>query len=236
MKILAVGCHPDDLEIGCYGTLAKYVQMGHEVSVCHVANGNLGHVEIMPNELRKIRFDEAEEAASVIGVKHHYSVDCDDLYVTADNDELIRRLAKVVRTVQPNLIITHYEKDYMNDHVQTYQSVMRASFAASLPHWDLSTKEPTTETCPVYHMDTLSGLNFTPTEYVDISDTIDLKLKALACHRSQIDWMRDHDQIDFLDFVRCCSRVRGFQSGVEYAEGFRPSLNYLRMKAKRLLP
>ena len=40
MKILAVGCHPDDLEIGCYGTLAKYVQLGHEVSVCHVTNGN----------------------------------------------------------------------------------------------------------------------------------------------------------------------------------------------------
>ena len=66
--------------------------------------------------------------------------------------------------------------------------------------------------------------------------TIDLKLEALACHKSQIDWMRDHDHIDFLDFVRCCSRVRGFQSGVEYAEGFRPCLNYLRMSARRLLP
>ena len=54
MNILAVGCHPDDLEIGCYGTLAKYVQMGHQVSGCHVANGNLGHVEILQDELAKI--------------------------------------------------------------------------------------------------------------------------------------------------------------------------------------
>ncbi|MBQ8506531.1 MAG: PIG-L family deacetylase, partial [Clostridia bacterium] len=45
MRILAIGCHPDDLEIACYGTLAKYVKQGHEVYVCHVANGNLGHVE-----------------------------------------------------------------------------------------------------------------------------------------------------------------------------------------------
>ncbi len=235
MRILAIGCHPDDLEIGCYGTLAKYAQQGHEVSVCHVANGNLGHVEILPEELRKIRYEEAEAAAAVIGAKH-YSVDCGDLYVTADDDELVRRLAKVVRTVRPELIITHYESDYMNDHVQTYQAAMGASFAASLPHWDLNAEEPPAETCPIYHMDTLSGLNFTPTEYVDITDTIEIKLKALSCHHSQIDWMREHDHIDFLDFVRCCSRVRGFQSGVAYAEGFRPCLNYLRMSAKRLLP
>jgi len=48
--------------------------------------------------------------------------------------------------------------------------------------------------------------------------------------------MRDHDNIDFLDFVRTCSKVRGYQSGVDYAEGFRPNLNYLRMTTKRLLP
>ena len=238
MKILAVGCHPDDLEIGCYGTLAKYVQLGHEVSVCHVANGNLGHVEIMQEELRKIRFEEAEEAASIIGAKH-YSVDCNDLYVTADDNELVRRLAAVVRKTQPDMIITHYENDYMNDHVQTYQALMRASFAASLPHWDLDAMkagEQVAPVCPIYHMDTLSGLGFIPTEYVDISDTIEIKLKALACHRSQIDWMRDHDGIDFLDFVRCCSRVRGYQCGAAYAEGFRANINYLRMTAKRLLP
>ncbi len=235
MNILAVGCHPDDLEIGCYGTLAKYVKLGHNVSVCHVANGNLGHVIIMQDELRDIRFQEAENAAKIIGAKH-YSVDIGDLYVTADNDELVTRLAAVVREVRPDLIITHFEQDYMNDHVQTYQSVMRASFAASLAHFDLNATTPPTPTCPIYHMDTLSGTGFIPTEYVDISDTIDIKLEALACHKSQIDWMRDHDHIDFLDFVRTCSRVRGYQSGVDYAEGFRPSLNYLRMTTKRLLP
>ena len=235
MNILAVGCHPDDLEIGCYGTLAKYVKQGHNVSVCHVANGNLGHVEILQDELRAIRFQEAENAAKVIGAKH-YSVDIGDLYVTAENDELINRLAAVVREVQPELIITHSEHDYMNDHMQTYYATLRASFAASLAHWDLTATTPTAGVCPIYHMDPVAGTGFIPTEYVDISDTIELKLEALACHKSQIDWMRDHDHIDFLDFVRTCSKVRGFQSGVAYAEGFRPNLNYLRMTTKRLLP
>lgn len=81
--------------------------------------GNLGHVEIMPEELRAMRFEEAENAAKIIGAKH-YSVDANDLYVTAEDDGLINRLAAVVREVQPDLIITHYDHDYMNDHMQTY--------------------------------------------------------------------------------------------------------------------
>ena len=55
MKVLAVGCHPDDLEIACSGTLRKYVEQGAEVYMCHVANGCLGHVVIEPDELRVIR-------------------------------------------------------------------------------------------------------------------------------------------------------------------------------------
>ena len=85
-------------------------------------------------------------------------------------------------------------------------------------------------------MDALTGAGFIPTEYVDISDTIDLKLEALACHKSQIDWMLEHDNIDFLDMVKTCSRVRGYQCGADYAEGFRANINYLRMTTKRLLP
>ncbi|NLD59366.1 MAG: PIG-L family deacetylase [Clostridiales bacterium] len=235
MNILAVGCHPDDLEIGCFGTLAKYRKQGHSVSVCHIASGNLGHVEIMPDELRKIRFREAEAAASVIGAKH-YSIGIDDLFVTAENDDLVSRLAAVVREVKPDLVITHFEKDYMNDHIQAYYATFRATFAASCGHFDLSAQTPPTPVCPVFHMDTLAGVGFLPTEYVDISEEMELKLEALACHRSQIEWMREHDGIDFLDFVRTCSKVRGYQCGTKYAEGFRLSENYLRIVPRRMLP
>lgn len=235
MNILGIGCHPDDLEITCYGTLAKYVKLGHNVAVCHVANGNLGHVEIMPDELRDIRFKEAEAAAKVIGATH-YSIDIGDLYVTPENDELIRKLADVVRTVQPDLIITHYEHDYMNDHFNTYLAAYRASFAASCPHFDLSATTPPAPVCPIYHMDTSYGVGFIPTEYVDITDTMDLKLEAISCHQSQLVWLRDHDGVDTLEASRAEATVRGYQCGVKYAEGFRPNINYLRMTTKRLLP
>ncbi len=234
MKILGIGCHPDDLEIACYGTLAKYVKHGHDVAVCHIANGNLGHVVIMQDELRRIRHKEAEAAAKAIGATH-YSIDIGDLWVTAENDELIQKLSRVIRDVQPDLIITHNDQDYMNDHMQTYYAALRASFGASLPHYDLGYGRVSGVT-PIYHMDTVAGTGFIPTEYVDITGEMELKLEALSCHESQIKWMLDHDHIDFLEFMRTCSRVRGFQSGVTYAEGFRPNHNYLRMTTKRLLP
>jgi len=85
-------------------------------------------------------------------------------------------------------------------------------------------------------MDTLAGIGFIPTEYVDISDVMDLKLEALACHESQIKWMRDHDGIDFLDFVRTCNKYRGLQASVSYAEGFRQYAGWPRFKTSRLLP
>jgi LmbE family N-acetylglucosaminyl deacetylase len=52
MKVLAIICHPDDMELTCGGTLLKYKKAGHDVTVCNVANGNMGHFTIMPDELR----------------------------------------------------------------------------------------------------------------------------------------------------------------------------------------
>ena len=89
---------------------------------------------------------------------------------------------------------------------------------------------------PVFFMDTLAGVGFQPTHYVDITEQIETKLAALRCHRSQLDWMLEHDNIDFADMVRTCSKYRGYQCGAAYAEGFRPYTVYPRMAAKNLLP
>jgi LmbE family N-acetylglucosaminyl deacetylase len=85
-------------------------------------------------------------------------------------------------------------------------------------------------------MDTLAGVNFVPDEFVDISEEIDLKIEMLECHHSQLDWMREHDHIDFADMVRTCSRYRGYQCGAAYAEGFKMCKAYLKGTTKRLLP
>ena len=89
---------------------------------------------------------------------------------------------------------------------------------------------------PVFYMDNLAGMNFNPTEYVDISDEIELKIQMLECHESQLKWMRDHDNIDFAEFIRTCSKFRGLQCGVDYAEAFTQEYVWPKVVAKRLLP
>ena len=234
MNILAIGCHPDDLEIGCAGTLAKYAERGDRVIMCHVANGNLGHVVIMPDELRKMRTKEAEDAAALIGAES-INIDVGDMHVEASERETINRLIEVVRYAKPDLIITHNPDDYMRDHQQTSQLAFHASFGSSLPHL-LMDSDSYSEIVPIFYMDTLAGINFAPTEYVDVTETIETKLKMLACHESQIKWMLEHDKIDFIDFVRTCSKYRGLQCGVPYAEGFRQYAGWPRFSTKRLLP
>lgn len=235
MNILAVGCHPDDLEIGCGGTLAKYVKEGHNVYMCHVANGNMGHVVIMPDELAQIRTKEAENAGKKIGALEVINLDVGDLKVNSYNESVVMDLIEVIRYTKPDVIITHGPDDYMKDHVEVGKMVFDASFSATIPHTE--TKSPNiTATMPIYYMDTLAGVNFLPEEYVDITDTIEIKLDALNCHESQIKWMLEHDKIDFLDFVRTCSKFRGLQCGVKYAEGFRRCPAWGRLTTKRLLP
>lgn len=234
MNILAVGCHPDDLEIGCSGTLAKLAKEGNKVITCHVANGNLGHAIIPPDELRLIRTREAEQAGALIGVEV-INLDIPDLSVKADNDDMIKKLVDVIRYTKPDFIITHSPVDYMKDHLEVNKAVFDASFSSSVPHYE--THNPAYPVIPpIYYMDTLAGVNFLPTEYVDITETIETKLQMLDCHQSQVKWMRDHDGIDFLDFVRTVSKFRGLQCGAAYAEGFTRCDTWPRIPTRRLLP
>jgi LmbE family N-acetylglucosaminyl deacetylase len=235
MNILAVGCHPDDLEIGCGGTLARYSQAGHVVTMVHVANGNLGHVDIMPEALRQIRREEARQAGSELGAKAVISLDIGDLAVDSNNQELVRSMVDVIRQVQPDLIITHAPNDYMKDHVEVSRLVFDASFSASVPHYE-TPSGGVAKITPIYYMDTLAGINFLPTDYVDISSTIEVKLRALDRHVSQIKWLRDHDGIDFLEFARTVSRFRGLQCSAAFAEAFAPCQTWPRLSAQRLLP
>lgn len=234
MNVLAIGCHPDDVEIHCAGTLAKCVKRGDKVTVCHVANGDMGHVIIQPKELRDIRAAEAKKAGSMAGIEV-ISCDIGDLEVYEGNREQRNKVVEVIRYANPDFIITHAPNDYMPDHVAVSRLVFDASFAASVPHYNGGDKNASKVTS-IYYMDNLGGNGFIPTMYVDITEEIDLKLKMLECHESQLKWMREHDHIDFADFVRTEAKYRGYQCNCDYAEGFTECLVYPKVITKRLLP
>jgi len=234
MNILAIGAHPDDLEISCGGTLIRYVNEGHSVSMCVVSGGDMGHAIIKPDELVETRRKESKDAAKVIGADF-YGLDASDGHIESGDKELRSRLIEIMRRVKPDVIISHNPDDYMRDHIQAGLIAYDASFVSTFPHF-LTQTGHTSVLPPVFFMDTLAGIGFIPTEYVDISDVMEQKLKALACHKSQIKWMRDHDGIDFLDFVETCNKYRGLQANVKFAEGFRQYAGWLRFTTSRLLP
>ena len=234
MNVLAICTHPDDMEINCAGTLLKCKKRGDNVTVCHVCNGNMGHVVIEPDELRAIRLEEARVSSESQGFK---IVTCDigDLLVDECSKEQIDILVKIIRDAKPDFIITQAPNDYMRDHAATSKLVFAASFSASCPHYERQLGEATPVT-PIFYVDNSNYVDSEPDFYVDISDEIETKLQMLACHKSQIVWLKDHDDADVLEDTRIASAFRGLQCGVKYAEGFRRCNTGLRNTTKRLLP
>lgn len=234
MNVLAVSCHPDDMEVMAAGTLLRCAERGDNVTVCHVANGNMGHMVIMPEELGPMRIAEAKKSGDIAGF-NVITCNVGDLLVDESSKEQHDMLVKVIRDAKPDFIITHAPNDYMNDHVAVSKLVFKASFAASVPHYEPALGEATAVT-PVYYMDNAALIECEPTEYVDITDVLDTKLKMLVCHESQIVWLKEHDDNDLLEYVKAMAAVRGRQCGVKYAEAFRSLTGDQRSVAKRLLP
>lgn len=234
MRVLAISCHPDDIEIGAGGTLRRYANRGDEVTICHLANGDKGDLITPSAKLREIRNAEAQRGGERLGAKKVISMDVPDLMVDSRNEDLLLRLIRVIRDANPDVIITHSPDDYMKDHMEVSSLVFDASFSASIPH--IGDGKHMEFVPPIYYMDTLVGVGFQPELYVDISETIEDKIAALECHVSQIQWMRDHDHLDFSDMVRTQSKFRGFQCGAAYAECFTSCKRHLRQTTKALLP
>lgn len=234
MRVLAVSCHPDDIEIAAGGTLRRYANRGDEVTICHLANGDKGDVVTPSSKLRVIRNAEAQRGGKRLGAKNVISLDVGDLMVDSRDQEMLLKLIRVIRDANPDVIITHSPDDYMKDHVEVSSMVFDASFSATIPH--IGDGQYMTHIPPIYYMDTLMGVGFQPEVYVNITDVMEDKLEALACHESQIQWMRDHDHVDFSDMVSTWSRYRGYQCGAGYAEGFIPCKRYLRQHTRALLP
>lgn len=240
MRVMAIGCHPDDLEIICYGTLAKHVKNGDDVIVCTIANGSMGDMVIPPKELAEIRYREAAAAAKVIGAQEYIGIGVNDLELNPHDDDQVRRLTEAIRYTKPDYIICHGADGYMDyhsDHNYAAEMTFTASFNATIPHYE--TKSPVHSIiAPLYYMEPASTQSgFTVTDYVDITDTLELKLEAFACHKSQFAWLGSHTgDNSLLDDVRDTARIHGKACRCRYAEAFQRCNQSLRMTANRLLP
>lgn len=234
MRVLAVGAHPDDLELACGGTLVRYVNEGHDVVMCHVANGDAGSFVHSREQLAVVRGREAGRAAQVAGADHD-TLGISDGEVNASDADQRAMVIDLVRKHRPDVIITHAPNDYHTDHNEVSRLVFDASFLATVPL--IGTQRPHHATVtPLFYMETYAGMDFVPDEFVDISAVIDTKIDMFTCHASQIDWLRDHVEVDLTEVIRTVARFRGLQCQVEYAEAFALCRRGLRGTTRRLLP
>ena len=231
-NVLAFGAHPDDLEISCGGTLAKYKQNGYNIYMACITDGRYGR-QYPPEEMTAIRKKEAEAAANVIGAELIW-VGYSDLGL---KEELALRskITDIIREVKPELIITHYPDSLNPDH-KVVSKMVCDSLIPSVTQ-TIESKFTACETMPIlYFMSTVCGTGFFPEEYVDISDTLETKLEMLAKHESQLEVYTKYESRDLLKFVEARAFTLGFSCGIKYAEGFRKMHTWGQNTVKSLLP
>jgi LmbE family N-acetylglucosaminyl deacetylase len=240
MKILAIGAHGDDLEMFCGGTLAKYAARGDEVVMCVVTDGR-GRPLGDPAEIAEIRRLEAQASAAVIGAAAIWMAIPDGgLWF----DEPTRhQFIEVIRQTRPDLIITHPADDYHPDHKTTSRLVMDAAQIARTANYP-SAYAPHRAMVPIAFMEAERGIDFNPTEYVDISAVWEQKITMLEQHRSQMMPAAydpafvtpPREQSLFYHYARILSEFRGLAVNVRYAEGFRFWHAANRLVTHRVLP
>lgn len=235
--VLAVGAHPDDLELLCAGTLILLKQAGWEVRMATMTPGDLGSMRHSREEISRIRRAEAAASAAILGAGYT-CLEFRDLTIVYD-ETTKRRVTGLIRDARPDLIVTLSPLDYMTDHTETPRIVREAAFASTIPNWEATLDGKTPRPCeklpailyadPVDHVDH-QGRRVPAPFVVDITDVIDRKEKMLAAHDSQRTWLREqHGEDEYLHWMRRsgADRARDFRKKtVKYAEGFTQHLGH----------
>ena len=224
--ILAVGAHPDDIDIGCSGSVAKWTSDGAETYYLVLTDGSKGseNPKISNQELIKIRKAEQQKAANLLGVKKVFFLNFVDGEL--ENTPALRKhIVKIIRQIKPTTVICwdptlFYDESRMfvnhPDHRKSGEATMDCVYpfarnARTFPELLDEGLEP-------HVVDELLIMNFGKANYfVDITNTIDKKLEALACHKSQFS-----DIVKFTEMIRKMHKMAGQKAKpkVSYAEGF----------------
>jgi LmbE family N-acetylglucosaminyl deacetylase len=198
MKILAIGAHPDDIEVGCAGTLTKYAQSGHEVSLLIMSEGHMGGK-------RAVRKKEQTKSAKILNPRELIWGGCEDTSLSLHMNKMIHDIEAVLKKISPDFIFVQHEDDTHQDH----RALAKATISATRYIRNVLFYEgPTTQ-------------NFPPTVFVDIKETIDKKFAMLLAHRSQVQ-KTNIEGLSITDIVRSTAVFRGIQGRVQFAEGFVP--------------
>jgi len=216
VDVLAFGAHPDDVELGCGGTLVAQARRGYRFGICDLTRGEAG-----TRGTPERRAAEAERAAEILGASFRSTLDLGDGNLRTDRAAELEVIA-VVRAARPRILLAPWEADRHPDHVRAARLVTDASWYAGLRALDTGERPHRPQQVLYYP----SSFIAQPTLLVDVTSTFETKLEAIRAYRSQF---HDPDSGEpetyvstkgFFDGIAARAQAFGRIANVAYAEGF----------------
>jgi len=220
--ILAIGVHPDDIELGCAGTIFKHIDLGFSVGAIDLTQGELG-----TRGTAALRLTEAETAAKLMGLKFRDNLGFEDGFVTADNKQYQMEIVKQIRKYQPDIVLCNAIDDRHPDHPRSASLVSTACFLAGLSKIETEL-DGTTQSAwrPKQVLHYIQWKPVKPDFVIDITGYMDAKLAAVKAYGSQFydpyskEAKTPISSKQFIDSVSYRAEDLGRLIGVDHAEGF----------------
>jgi N-acetylglucosamine malate deacetylase 1 len=221
VDILAIGAHPDDVELSAGATVAKHVALGKRVAIVDLTEGELGSRGTVES-----RYAEASDAKHILGLTARVNLQMRDGFFEETEENLIR-LIRQIRHFQPEIILANAKSDRHPDHGRAASLISRAAFLSGLRKIETSFDE-NPQVCwrpkAVYHY--IQDNYLTPDFVVDVTDYVDTKFEAIRAYKTQFYDPNSSEPTtpisgkEFFDYLRGRMLQFGRSIGVEYAEGF----------------
>jgi len=216
LDILIFGAHPDDVELGCGGSIIKHVENGSKIGIIDLTRGELG---TRGNKLT--RNLETKNATKTLGIHIRENMNFKDGFFKNNQENKIS-LVKKIRKYQPNIVITNAPSDRHPDHGRSSQMTIEACFLSGLDKID--TDQEIWRPKNIYHY--IQFNNLQPDFVIDITNQMDSKIESILCYKSQFynPMSNEKETIisskDFLESIKYRAQDLGRQSNCKYAEGF----------------
>lgn len=222
--ILAIGVHPDDVELGCSGTLINEVKRGKKVVIVDLTQGELGTRGTITS-----RYQEAANAAMIMGVHARKNLKMKDGFFKNDEEHQLK-LISVIRKYQPEIVIANVLHDRHPDHGRAGKLIADSCFLSGLVKIETTDENnhPQQRWRPSYVLHYIQDWYHEPDLLIDITDVFEQRMKAIEAYSTQFHTGENSSQgpqtyistPDFLESVIARARMFGKRIGVKFAEGF----------------
>ncbi|MGV3657169.1 MAG: bacillithiol biosynthesis deacetylase BshB1 [Chitinophagaceae bacterium] len=222
LDILAIGVHPDDVELGCSGTLIKEVRQGKKVGIVDLTQGELGTRGTI-----ETRYQEAADAAKIMGIHARENLKMRDGFFKNDEAHQMQ-VIQVLRKYKPEIVIANILEDRHPDHGRAGQMVYDACFLSGLRQVKTTDENGNEQEKwrPKYLLHYIQDRFYEPDFIVDISDVFEQRMESIKAYKTQFHDPQSNEPAtyisnpDFLEAITSRARLLGKRIGVQFAEGF----------------